>query len=127
MSCLVNCFNHRRRTETTKHKNAARDVKFFSIGYNTSMDKDEQKDPIRILSVEDDEFIRLFLKDVLWIHGVKDNLSFASAETTDKARDLIQDPLSRPALILLDLMLPVNDGGKSDLENGISLLEKIKT
>jgi len=91
------------------------------------MSKEEPKEPVKILSVEDDEFIRLFLNDVLWIHGVKDNLNFATAETTGQARILIQNPSSRPDLILLDLMLPTGDGGKSDLENGISLLEEIKT
>ncbi|MBS3903554.1 MAG: response regulator [Anaplasmataceae bacterium] len=82
---------------------------------------------IKILSVEDDEFIRLFIKDVIWIHGADQNIEFEAVQNTNDAEKKINDQMSRPDILFLDLMLPKEDGEKPLLENGLSLLEKVKT
>lgn len=80
----------------------------------------------RIISVEDDEFITLFLTDVMWIFGTADNIKLDSAPTTEKGMVMIKEG-KRPELILLDLALPAKEGDKSDPENGFKFLELIKT
>jgi len=88
---------------------------------------DEQKLPIRILSIEDDEFIRLFIKDVMWIHGANENIQFDTVSNTEAGLVRIKDPATRPHILFLDLMLPEKDGGSPDIENGMGVLEKVKT
>lgn len=81
----------------------------------------------KILSVEDDEFIRLFLKDVLWIHGTNDNIQFDMVSNIEEGKKKIEDPATRPQLVFLDLMLPQKEGEAPHLDNGLGLLEAIKT
>ena len=81
----------------------------------------------RILSIEDDEFITLFLTDVMWIFGTADNIKLTSAMNTEKGMELVKNPATRPQLILLDLALPEKEGGKADVEHGFRFLELVKT
>lgn len=84
--------------------------------------------PIKILSIEDDEFMRIFLKDVFWIHGMKgnDNFEFSIVSDFKKAREVLSDPANRPDVILLDLMMADKEGGMVDREAGFRFLEEIK-
>ena len=82
---------------------------------------------IKVLSVEDNEFIRLFIKDVMWIHGTSENIEFDSVSTTEEAEKRLMDPTTRPQIVFLDMMLPKNENDSPVLENGLHVLEKIKT
>ena len=86
------------------------------------------KNSIKILSIEDDEFMRIFLKDVFWIHGMKgeDNFEFSIVNDFRKAREILSDPANRPDVILLDLMMADKEGGMVDREAGFHFLEEIK-
>ncbi|MEK7187298.1 MAG: response regulator [Patescibacteria group bacterium] len=81
----------------------------------------------RVLSVEDDEFITLFLTDVMWIFGTADNIKLINAATTEKAMEIVKNPVQKPQLILLDLALPEKTGDPSDPEHGFRFLELLKT
>lgn len=83
---------------------------------------------IKILSIEDDEFMRIFLKDVFWIHGMtgKDNFEFSIVGDFKRAREILSDPADRPEIILLDLMMAEKEGGMVDREAGFHFLEEIK-
>ena len=87
------------------------------------------KNLIKILSIEDDEFMRIFLKDVFWIHGMKgdDNFEFSIVNDFKKAREVLGDPANRPDVILLDLMMADKEGGIVDREAGFHFLEEIKS
>jgi CheY-like chemotaxis protein len=87
----------------------------------------EQFPEQRILSVEDDEFITLFLTDVMWIFGTADNIKLISAANTQKAMEIVKNPETKPRLIMLDLALPAKEGGVPDIENGFRFLELVKT
>ena len=87
----------------------------------------EQTAEHRILSIEDDEFITLFLTDVMWIFGTADNIKLTSTPSTEKGMEVLKDSTKRPQLILLDLALPAKEGDKSDPENGFHFLELVKT
>ena len=83
--------------------------------------------PIRILAIEDDEFIRIFLKDIFWIHGIKDGYQFRMVDNIKSAEELVADRETRPDLIFLDLMLPPCLGGTINREAGFHFLEKLKS
>jgi len=85
---------------------------------------------IKILSIEDDEFMRIFLKDVFWLHGRGNNLDDCEFGMVDNVRDAeerIANPETKPDLIFLDLMLPQTKDGALDKEAGFKFLEKIKS
>ena len=84
---------------------------------------------IKILAIENDEFIKIFLKDVFWIHGDKNNFDFAVVDNYKKAEGCIADLKTKPHLIFLDLFLPSPPQDKRAIvdESGFSFLEKIKS
>jgi DNA-binding NarL/FixJ family response regulator len=87
------------------------------------------KEEIKILSIEDDEFMRIFLKDVFWVHGMqaKDDVKLTMVDSFKKVKDILCDPSTRPDIILLDLMVPDENEGIVDREAGFHFLEEIKT
>jgi DNA-binding NarL/FixJ family response regulator len=80
--------------------------------------------PLKIISVEDDEFMRIFMKDVFWIHG--QNISLSVFGTIKEAEDFLANPDNKPDLIFLDLCLPYKSGDKPDMENSFHFLEELK-
>jgi len=83
--------------------------------------------PIKILSVEDDEFMRIFLKDVFWLHGISNNFQFNVVENIKKAEDCVANPETKPDLIFLDVVLPDHIGGTLDKEGGLRFLQELKS
>ncbi len=83
-------------------------------------------DAIRILSVEDDDFIKMFLRDIFWLHGSRYGLQFKIVDNVEAAEKILQNPAERPKLILLDVGLPIRQGGELDREAGFKFLEKVK-
>lgn len=82
--------------------------------------------PLKILSIEDDEFMKIFLRDVFWIHGVKYNFELTVVSNVKQAEGIVADEKTKPDLILLDLMLPYDDDKKADMSAGFQFLEKLK-
>jgi len=86
--------------------------------------------PIKILSVEDDEFMRIFLRDVFWLHCRGAGFDGCELEIVDNIKDAeekIFNSETKPNLVILDLMLPQSKNGSLDREGGFKLLEKIKS
>ena len=81
--------------------------------------------PLKILAIDDDEFIRIFMKDVFWIYG-KTADTFTIVSDLKKAKAFLSDPKTKPNLIFLDLRLPNEDGGAPDMENSFKFLEGLK-
>jgi len=63
--------------------------------------------PIKILSIEDDEFMRIFLRDVFWMHSSPEDFKFDVLENIKKAKEFLKDPKNKPDLILLDMMVSI--------------------
>ncbi len=82
----------------------------------------------RILVVDDDEFIRIYFKDILWIHGLGDKYDVTPVETVEAAEKVIDDDETRPDIIFLDLAgIMVVDGRKiTTVDAGFSLLKRVK-
>lgn len=85
-----------------------------------------QSKPIKILAIEDDEFMRIFLKDVFWIHGgTQAEVNITS--NLEKAKEFFKDEKAIPDLIFLDLNLPEKDGASPKMENSFNFLEELKS
>ncbi|MDP2668664.1 MAG: response regulator [bacterium] len=79
---------------------------------------------IKILSVEDDEFMRIFLRDVFWIHG-GEGFEMLMARNISEARDFLGK--DTPDIIFLDMVLPDREGGELSAKNGLGFLDEIKS
>ncbi|MBI2514765.1 response regulator [Candidatus Wolfebacteria bacterium] len=82
--------------------------------------------PLKIISIEDDEFMRIFLKDVFWIHNQNKDEFYLFGDLK-KARDFLADPQNKPDLVFLDLRLPDYEGGQAGMEGSFKFLEELKT
>lgn len=82
--------------------------------------------PLKIISIEDDEFMRIFLKDVFWIHNQNKD-EFYLFGNLKKAKEFLADPKNKPDLIFLDLRLPDYEGGQAGMEGSFKFLEDLKT
>lgn len=82
----------------------------------------------KILVVDDDEFIRLYFKDILWIHGLGNQYDITTVETIVGAEKIIDAVETCPDIIFLDLAgIMMVDGRKvTSVEAGFSLLKRIK-
>jgi len=80
-----------------------------------------------ILSVEDDEFMRIFLKDIFWMHGTPKNLKLYQVESIQKAKEFLTDRANKiPDLILLDVRLPEKDGENPKNDAGLVFLKELR-
>ncbi len=84
---------------------------------------------IKVLLVDDDEVIRIYFRDILWIHGLDQRYSLTTVDSIDKAKKIINDPESRPDIVFLDLVLPFEKEGRTMIgpEAGLDLLRWIKS
>lgn len=81
--------------------------------------------PLKILAIDDDEFIRIFMKDVFWLHS-KSGDKFDVVSDLKKAKDFLKDPQNKPNLIFLDLRLPEVEGQTPDIENSFRFLMELR-
>ena len=82
--------------------------------------------PLKILAIENDEFMRIFLKDVFWIHN-KGQDQFHIFGCLKKAKEFLEKPENKPDLIFLALKVPEDDGGKPDIEGSFHFLKDLKS
>jgi len=90
------------------------------------MKKIEEK--IKILLIDDDEFIQILFKDIFWVHGAKGNYEIQIAPDLAAAKKIIENPEICPCLIFLDLML-TKSKEKFSLEGNesIKFLKELKS
>ncbi|MBU2109387.1 response regulator, partial [Patescibacteria group bacterium] len=90
------------------------------------MKKIEEK--IKILLIDDDEFIQILFKDIFWVHGAKGNYEIQIAPDLAAAKKIIENPETCPCLIFLDLML-TKSKEKFSLEGNesIKFLKELKS
>src|SRR3990167_5953917 len=86
-------------------------------------------DRIKILLVDDDEMLRIYFKDIFWIHNLEYKYELTVANNIKKAEEVINNPETCPNIIFLDLVMPIESGGRAiaSPEAGLGLLKKIKS
>lgn len=85
---------------------------------------------IKILFIDDDEMMRIFFRDIFWIHGKNDRYQITLARTLIEADNIIKEPTTRPDIIFLDMMvLPEKRDGFStySIEKNMEFIKKIKS
>lgn len=79
---------------------------------------------IKVLAIDDDEFMRVFLSDIFMVHGGEIISDFFLAQDLSKALEVLQS--TKPDAILLDLEFPTKLGGKPDMNSGFEFLKRVK-
>lgn len=84
---------------------------------------------IKILLVDDDEMVRIYFRDIFWIHGIDNKYDLTVVDNLKKAEEIIDNPETCPAILFLDLVMPVEINGQIIIspEAGFGLLKKIKS
>lgn len=83
----------------------------------------------RILLIDDDEMMRIYFRDIFWIHGRSDTHEVVLASSIIEAESFIEDEKTRPNTIFLDEMIPVKkgqNGPEEQIKRSLDFVEKIK-
>lgn len=84
----------------------------------------------RILLIEDDEMMRIYFRDIFWIHGRSDIYEVVLASNYEQALSFIEDKELRPNTIFLDVTIPEKGKDNSleeQIKRSLSFVEKIKS
>ena len=84
---------------------------------------------IKILLVDSDEMMRIYFRDIFWIHGRSDSYEISMASSLLEANRIIEDKEKRPDTIFLDVMMPVREENNSpdgQIKRALSFIEKLK-
>jgi DNA-binding NarL/FixJ family response regulator len=68
---------------------------------------------IKILLVDDDEMMRIYFRDIFWIHGKSNKYEIIMVSSLEKAEDLLKNPDTRPDTIFLDVLMSSKGAGCS--------------
>ena len=88
------------------------------------------KKKIKILLIDSDEMMRIYFRDIFWIHGRSDTYEINMASSIKEAEKNIGSEDTRPDTIFLDITTPASNENKNSsdecLKNSLSFIEKIK-
>ncbi len=68
---------------------------------------------IKILLVDDDEMMRIYFRDIFWIHGKSNKYEIIMVSSLEKAEELLKSPDTRPDTIFLDVLMSSKGAGCS--------------
>src|SRR3989338_6712948 len=76
----------------------------------------------RILLVDDNEIIRIYFKDIFWIHGLDRKYDLTICRSIYQAENLVKDPKTRPRVIFTGLVIPIVEKNNTVVksESGLS-------
>ena len=90
------------------------------------MEAQNEAKPIKIFSMEADEFFKIFLRDALVIYSsCKTDVSFASS-VNESLEMLKKDLPNVPDIIFLCLAAPLETDGKTDMLGGFKVLKFLR-
>lgn len=84
---------------------------------------------IKILLIDSDEMMRIYFRDVFWIHGRSDTYEITMASSLEEAEKKIIDKETKPDTIFLDIMMASVGGrtsGDEQIKKNLSFIERIK-
>ena len=91
------------------------------------MDKDKKK--LKILLIDDDEMMRIYFRDIFWIHGRGDIYEINMVPSLEEAEKIVSDEKTRPATIFLDVLMSSKNKGKApayQMARSLEFISKIK-
>lgn len=65
---------------------------------------DKQAEKIKILIIDSDEMVRIYFRDIFWVHGRSDEYEVMMASSLEEAEKIIFDKNTCPDVIFLDIM-----------------------
>lgn len=93
------------------------------------MEKDKKK--IKILLIDDDEMMRLYFRDVFWVHGKGDVYDIKMASSLEEAEKIVTDENERPDTIFLDVLMSSKKNGGSapayQMARSLEFISKVKS
>ncbi len=88
-----------------------------------------KKNKIKILLVDNDEMMRIYFRDIFWIHGRSNTYEITMVSSLEEAEKKILDKDTKPDTIFLDVMIPIQgekNNPEAQIERSVSFVEKIK-
>ena len=93
------------------------------------MNKNNNKNKIKILLVDDDEMMRIYFRDIFWIHGRSDTYDVTMASSLDEAMEKIINKDTKPDTIFLDILMSIQGEKNSpdeQIKRSMVFIEKVK-
>ncbi|MCX6756427.1 MAG: response regulator [Candidatus Nomurabacteria bacterium] len=69
------------------------------------------KKKIKILLIDDDEMMRIYFRDIFWIHGKSNIYDVEMVSSFEKANELVKNIETRPDTIFLDVLMSSKGAG----------------
>ncbi|MFA6177636.1 MAG: response regulator [Candidatus Paceibacterota bacterium] len=91
------------------------------------MDTTQKK--IKILLIDSDEMMRIYFRDIFWIHGRSDIYEISMASSLEEAEKKITDKDIKPDTVFLDIMMTSSGeriSGDEQIRKNLSFIERIK-
>lgn len=88
-----------------------------------------KQDKIKILLVDDDEMMRIYFRDIFWIHGRSDTYEVIIASSISEAEKLIKNKETKPDTIFIDVMMPISGEDNSpdeQIKRSLAFVESVK-
>jgi len=84
---------------------------------------------IKILFIDSDQMMRIYFRDIFWIHGRSDTYDVSIASSIEEAEKQVLDKNTRPDTIFLDIVmssLGLNNSADEQVKKTLAFIEKIK-
>ena len=84
---------------------------------------------IKILLIDSDEMMRIYFRDIFWIHGRSDTYEITIAASFEEAEKKLADKETKPDTIFLDVMMSIpgeNNSTDEQVKRTMSFIEKVK-
>ena len=92
---------------------------------NIKMEQAQKK--IKILLIDDDEMMRIYFRDIFWIHSKNDAYDVKMVSTLEEAEKVIADATTRPDTIFLDVLMSSKGSAPAfQIARSLKFIDKVK-
>jgi DNA-binding NarL/FixJ family response regulator len=91
---------------------------------------EQVKKKVKILLIDDDEMMRVYFRDIFWVHGGNNIYDIKIASSLEEAEKILSDDKERPDTIFLDVLMSskYKDGNAPafQLARSLEFISKVK-
>jgi len=88
---------------------------------------EQAKKKIKILLIDDDEMMRIYFRDIFWIHSKSDDYDVNMVSTLEDAEKIVQDENTRPNTIFLDVLMSAKGSAPAyQIARSLKFIDEIK-